>query len=86
MDSVQKCLSGKDCSSLQRWEEKQSSAFGKMTSCSAVVKTDAGKELAKASTSTKPHWSDGCTEKTFKSEELIEQACLLSLINSRMLK
>lgn len=58
----------------------------KMTSFSAVVKTEAGKELAKASTSTEPHWSDGCAEKTFKSEEPIEPPCLLSLINSLTLK
>lgn len=82
VDNVQNCLSGKDCSSLKRREEKQRRASGKMTSFSAVVKTEAGKELAKANTSTEPHWSDGCAEKTFKSEEPIELACLLSLINS----
>lgn len=77
VDNVQKCLSGKDCSSLKRREGKQGSAF---------VKTEAEKELAKASTSTKPHWSDGCAEKTFKSEEPIEPACLWSLIDSFTLK
>lgn len=56
---------------------------GKMTSFSSVVKTEAGKELAKASTSTEPHWSDRCV-KTFKSEESIIPACLL--INSLTLK
>lgn len=84
VDNVQKCLSGEDCSTLKRREEKQSSAFGKMTRFSAVVKTEAGKELAKASASTKPHWSNG--EKTFKSQERIESVCLLSLINSLTLK
>lgn len=59
---------------------------GKMTSFSSVVKTEAGKELAKASASTEPHWSDRCVEKTFKSEESIIPACLLSLINSLTLK